>query len=506
MSKLDTCVSLLQRAMVAPSKTNGESTRANQCASFMRELYSKEKVLAEMVGERMAGFCGEILKDCRKMILQETFPVEAKRQAVVASCAACSILSVMQEQVIYGKRNGSSVAPKLLKEFQKISKLQSGCGIFLTLEELRDPSSRALVVSDLLKPCVALLLSRRSLLETDDDDSLRNELKPLVATARQWCTIMCDTASEVSQLWSRSIGTAASQVAKISTNHASLVLLEVSGLLDERNEHSFHSVMSVALALCARAFSEARHLSGSMSLVSQDETDLLASLIAMRSMAQASLLLQEHILLASPPSMLSSSLSLVNLAELVCQISIRSDMGIGERLEKYIDTLENALRKHHQPSYNSFKSAGMLADKRIPSTPNLHETWYVGDGLLLQPLEALFLSMSYCRMILDIESTTSSKFNSMMDKSEIIHALESRGVHSTSLRVLMLEMATSISQSSSPSSVFPNAENIMKKNNCFLAERSLGGTESGLTSGNIDVLMSVSFLLHLPKETAFKVS
>jgi hypothetical protein len=51
-----------------------------------------------------------------------------------------------------------------------------------------------------------------------------------------------------------------------------------------------------------------------------------------------------------------------------------------------------------------------------------------------------------------------------------------------------------------------DVENTLRNNYRVLAERSLGGTESGLTSGTIDALMSVSFLLHLPKEMAFKVS
>ena len=529
VSKLDTCVCILQRTMVASVSTKSNqdeepkpNTRATQCASFMKEIYSNDMVLGERVGERMAGFCSGVLEGSRKMILQEVLVEEAKRQAIVASSTACGMLFAMQDQAITGKRTGSSkdsVSFKLLKDFQKISKLQSGCDIFLTIEELRDPSSRASVVSDLLKPCVDLILSESSLLEdVEDSESLRNEMKPLVATARQWCAILCDDSSEVSQLWSRTIGAAASIVAKRSNNHASLLLLEVSGILDDQQhgqDSSFHSIMSAVLALCTRAFSGAHRLSGSMSFTSQKESDLVASSIAMKSMAQASVLLREHVLMYSPTQDLPAALSLGNLAELVCEISTRSDMSIGERLEKYIGMLQTESQKRHRRIYSPIKkSVGMLADSRIPSAPNLHPTWYIGDGLLLQPLEALSLSMSYCKMILDIESTPFSKLvnkgsNNLMDKSEIIHSLESRGAHSTSLRLLQLSTATSmshiLSSSSTSCSLFSNVEHILNKNNCVLAERSLGGTESGLTSGNIDSLLSVSFLLHLPKEMAFKI-
>lgn len=507
VSKVDTCLFILQRTMVAaPPKQPKVCSRAVQCASFMAEIYSYDAALADIVGERMAGFCAGILEDCRKMILQDIFPEEAKRQAIVASSSACAMLSVMEDRVVVGKRGGrniavSSHASNLLKEFQKISKLQSGCGMFLTIEELRNKSSCATVVSDLLQPSVDLLRTRKSLLEMEDE-SLRNELKPLVATARQWCAVLCDCPRQMSQIWARAIGVAASQVAKISTNHGSLLLLEVSGLLDERNDHSsFHAIMSVALTLCSRAFQEAKY-------ASNDEADSLQSLIAMRCMAQASLLLNEHLLLHSPSSMLSATLSLGNLMELVCGISVRSDMGIGEKLERYIGMLQAASRKHREPTSHtpqSKHSVNMLADKRLPPAPNLHPHWYIGDGLLLPPFEALSLSMSYCKTMLDIESRTSS--SSSKSDSSMLTLLESRGAHATSLRVLMLSTTTSMSQSSSSSSscMFANVENMLKQNTSVLAERSLGGTESGLTSGNIDELMSVSFLLHLPKELAFKV-
>ena len=505
VSKIDTCVSLLQRAMVAapPKGSFSPTYRAEQCASFMREIYSNDAILAERVGERVVAFCAGILEDCKKMILQDNFPEEAKIQAKVACSTSCSILAVMQDQVIQGERHSN--IPKLLKEFQIISKMQSGCGIYLTIEELRNPSSCASVVSDLLQPSVDLLRARSNSLNMEKDCSVHNELIPLVATARQWCDILCGTRSQqTSQIWSRAISNVASKVAKTSTNHGSLLLLAVSGLLDERNEHSsFHAIMSVALTLCAKTFSEVQ-------FISQDETDFSMAILGMRSMAQASQLLNEHILLYSPSSMLSASLSLNCLMELVCDVSIRSDMGIGTKLETYIQMLQTTSRKTRQhfniTHTNKSIVNNMLADKRLPPAPNLHPTWYIGDGLLLPPLDALSLSMAYCKSMLEIESTSRSKSRQpLMEKNDIMRSLESRGAHSTSLRVLMLSTATSMSQSSNPI-MFANVENMLKNNISVLAERSLGGNESGLTSGNIDALMSVSFLLHLPKEMAFKVS
>ena len=505
VSKLDACLFLIQRTMVTPIG-KPSTNRAGQCASFLREIYSVDATLAEAVGERMAAFCAGVVEDCNKKILLETFVVEAKRQAKVACSTACAMLSVMRDQAVIGKPRC-----QLLLEFQKMSKLQggdgtmsSGCDIFMTLEELRDPSCCAVVVSDLLQSSVDLLSSRRIMVEMEDD-SLRDGLRPLVANARQWCAILCDTPSQVSQMWSRAVGVAACRVAMISTK--SLLLLDVSGVLHERTGHpSFHAIMSVALTLCARSLSEAHHLSRSMTLSLRDES-YEPSLITMKSVAQASQLLREHVLLHSPICRLSSSLSLANLTELVCEVTVRSDMGIGERLERYIDMLKAVCRKVEKP-------VEMFADKRLLSAPNLHPTWYIGDGLLLKPLEALNASMSNWKIMLDIESGGYSKSDlassfPLTENSQIVHCLESSGAHATSHRVIMLSVATSLCQSSLPCRtvvVAGDVKNVLINNYRVLAERSLGGTESGLTSGTIDAQMSVSFLLHLPKEMAFKVS
>lgn len=524
ISKLDTCINLLQRTMTTPNnhvRSSSSLSRVEQCASFLLEIYSVDAMLADAVGERMAGFCAIVLEDCKKMILRKTFVMNSKRQAMVATKAACALLSVMRDQASMRKQfcrynsSGARVATSnLLEAFQKVSKLQSGCDIFLTLDELKDPACCASVVSDLLLS-VDVLLSRRVVSEMEED-YLRDELRRLVATARQWCTILCETPSQVSQMWSRVIGIAACRVAKISTNHASILLLEVSGLLHEQTGHSsFHAIMSVALTLCARSVSEAHHLLSSTSQSLHDETHLLPSLIAMRCMAQASQLLREHILLHSPPCRLSSSLSFANLAELICEISIRSDMGIGERLEKYIDTLKSVCRKIHQQSDAATgKPVKMLADKRLASSPNLHPTWYIGDGLLLQPFEALSISMLYWKVMLDVETkgyceSDLGSSNPLAEESQTVQSLESSGAHAIAHRVIMLSAATSMCQISSSCSEYlmsGSVEIILRKNYRVLAERSLGGTDLGLTSGTVDALMSVSFLLHLPKEMAFKVS
>ena len=79
--------------------------------------------------------------------------------------------------------------------------------------------------------------------------------------------------------------------------------------------------------------------------------------------------------------------------------------------------------------------------------------------------------------------------------------LETHGAHSTSIRLIAHGNAASISNTSSL--LFDSETVVNSKAHC--AERSLGGTDAGLTSGSIDSLLSVSFLLELPKEIAFRL-
>lgn len=506
VSKLDTCVSLIQRVMIArPRIVNGqELSRTEHVAAIIHDLYSRDFILAEKVGERTTIFCAEILEDCRRLILQNMFTAETKRQAFLASSTACAILSIMKDYSMRRKpKDIRTEFPFTLKEFQRISRLMAGCDIFITLAELRDPSSCASVLVDLLKPCVDLLEQKSLKVE---DGSHREKLKPMIASAKHWCAILCDTPLQMSELWSRSVGTAASNIAKTTENGSSLLLLEVSGVLDERSgQSSFHSVISVAFTLCGLASAEASKLSKSFPRLSKDREDLLQSLLAMKNMAQASILLREHIILLSPPALLPSTISMANITEFVCEVSCRADLGIGEKIEKHIDLLQAGSRKHRQ---QLTRSSGLLGDEDGPSPmPVLHPTWYIGDGLLLPPTETLLLSMASCNMILDFESYKPSELDyltySLMKVPDIVHVLETRGAHSTSLRLISFSESVALSQSISHS---PFSQSSARKISAALAERSLGGMESGLTSGDIDAMLSISFLIgNLPKETAFNV-
>lgn len=480
ISVVNVCVSLLERVMI--SRGTG---RVGQCARIITTLYSRDALLAEAVGERATNFCAEMLEDCKKLILQDSFAVEAKRKAKQIVQVACSILSVMINEAKKRRKARNEYAQSLrrLKQFEIISRLQLDSDIFLTLSESGNPSSYASVVLELLKPIVTSSLAEHSMASVDD---LRREFKPVIRNAKNWCVALCE-ASEADKVWSYAVGTIASKIAKTSGSNAS-VLLEVSGAFEEGSGAYFQSIVAVALTLCNEAILLTHQLS--KSILPRDDS-LTASLAAMKNMARASQLLRQHAMLSSPANVLPAALSVSTLIELFCEVSVRSDLGVGERLEKEIALL-----------YPTLQKPVSFCQKVLPPSPILHPTWYIGDGLLLQPIDALFGGVSYCQVVSQLEPTgISFTPDQLVATSEIIPMLETNGAHSTSLR--LLAHGNSMSISITGTHLF--GSEIVANSKTLSAGRSLGGTDAGLTSGNIDSLLSVSFLLHLPKETAFKI-
>lgn len=475
---VNVCVSLLERVMI--SRGTG---RVGQCARIMSDLYSKDASLAEAVGKRATSFCEEVLEDCKKLILQDSFAVEAKRKAKHIVRVACSILSVMVNEGKLMRKAPNDCAGSLLKlkQFEIISRLQLESNIFLTLSESGDAFASASVILELLKPILSLSLTNQS---SASVDYLQKELKPLIRNAKNWCTTLCEP-SNVDRLWSYAVGTIASQIAKTSGSNAS-VLLQTSGCF-ESGAH-FHSIVAVALTLYNEALLQTHQLSKSMLPQNDSAT---AVFTAMKNMVQASHLLREHAIISSPANALPTALSVSTLIELVCDVSARSDLGVGERIEKEIALLYPILQK-----------SASFCQKVLPPSPILHPTWYIGDGLLLQPTDALFSCVSYCQIVSQLEPMgLFSTSEQLIATSEICTILETNGAHSSSLRLLAHGNSTSIS--SSGKLLFDSE--IVSNSEALSAGRSLGGTDAGFTSGNVDSLLSVSFLLHLPKESAFKV-
>ena len=198
---------------------------------------------------------------------------------------------------------------------------------------------------------------------------------------------------------------------------------------------------------------------------------------------------------------------LSNITDGVTQVLTRTDCGVGEAIEKLRDELFAKSKSHSEPiCYSHSNTPEDLDGIKTYSNLKLHSTWYVGDGLLLPPLEALSHCMDYCRELMGVQSLATNGTSSAL--CGLYSFLETRGAYSLSLRMLTCAATVTLSTSSSLYSKQGIQEQCNVGHNAVihLAERSLGGSGTGVTSGKIDSQLAVSHLLSLPLKLAFKVS
>jgi hypothetical protein len=185
-------------------------------------------------------------------------------------------------------------------------------------------------------------------------------------------------------------------------------------------------------------------------------------------------------LAVAPSGALPSVVSFGSLLDIVSDVFTRADEGMGEAL----DTFRHGLQTRVWGERLSIKPT----EKKGPASvsplhrPALHPTWYIGDGLLLPPCEALSQSIFYCRKVLGRDSRVEDA------SMELYRFAAGRGARSLALRLLCSSASV---RSSSPESMSMSQVKLvcgeiavgMSETMRSLAERSLGGT--GITSSSL---------------------
>jgi hypothetical protein len=128
-----------------------------------------------------------------------------------------------------------------------------------------------------------------------------------------------------------------------------------------------------------------------------------------------------------------------------------------------------------------------------------YSSWYIGDGLLLPPLEALKHSMEFCSAHLNLAANkTQTKLyadpNFPDSEDDLFSFLSNRGALNLALRVAITDF--------SHNGHYRNINDTL----IALAERSLGSSGSGIVNGNVDSQLAVVHLMNLSTKKAFKVS
>jgi hypothetical protein len=273
---------------------------------------------------------------------------------------------------------------------------------------------------------------------------------------------------------------------------------------DYGDPDAVRAILSVALSLCRRASD------GTASGLEYDDDETLSK---MKDVIRASSLVQDYALLGCPKRTLKALVSLGLLTETASQVVVRADEGVGESLEVFSEKLrqEARARRHHSATVHCRLIEGNCIDTLRVSKPLLHPSWYVGDGLLLSPREALSWSVAFCRDLFSFWHQTGASIDCGMDGAVGLHRfLGDRGAHAVALRISSVFSSIALSTKEFPQAfdgailgdAFVRQQRDTIKSLC---ERSLGGSGSGITSMTIDSQLAVSFLLSLPIKIAFKV-
>ena len=534
ISKVDMCVMFLQNVLFAPEpKKSCEninvsrkkmikttcSLRAEQSSAILRKLYGEDKVLATEVGSQVVIFCSQILSDCSHSNRSEYF----RQNTVQASCVACALLKVIDEHTsakessisneVLFSRLGTKTSIALQRQFSCILSLQTSFSVFLTLSDLRNEGKKKAIVIELLEPAVKIVqeINEFNVKEKKED------LRQCLAHARRGCTLLYGGHNnERDSNWYDAV----SSVACIHID-SYFHLISASGMLDDCNSKaSTDAILKITKALCEKSsndvYNTARVFRYQPSNI-RHENDLLPS--AMMCILRVSSLLREHALVNCPDDSLSSVLDLSDMIEILCQVLDRADGDYGDRIDQYRHGLETDTRNRREPyQYSEHKMDKFDLQMQTSHSPNLHPTYYIGDGLLLPPLEALCYCMSHYAKHFDFLNMLGENNNSNLDDIEVTHILpsdvfsflSSKGAWNVSLTILVrseiLLACDYIAHSKIHDEAGSNNPLITYDETVqCLAERCLGGSNSGMINGSVDSQLAVSHLLSLPIKQAFQV-
>lgn len=486
LTREEACVLVLQRAVAAGDP--------DLCAELLNTVFTLGDAISNRISKRVITYCCQELEEACAMVTDRDggFGHDSLKAKAISACrVGYAIVESCCERFHRGGKSSSllqSSYDTLLRDFNRIQRLQEQHDLFLPLSVFNSQQSTWKASRLLLKPVV----------EAFHGGDAEKRVS-MMTKAKAACFILAHPNGRDSQsMWYSVAGEAASFLASTSKDGRCIDFLAAAGILDDFGEDdAVRAILSVALSLCHRASAE------SFNDLSYDNDTLRR----MEDVIRASSLVHDYALIACPERMLEALVSLALLTETASQVLLRADEGLGETLEILATKLSNEarLRRHHFAREAFAESAG--ANPLRAAKPLLHPSWYVGDGLLLSPRDALSWSVAYCRDMLDV-CLASGASTLGMDGSVGLHRfLGDRGAHAIALRTSSVYASMALSVGGPTRSVDDRNDFMRQQGDTVkaLCERSLGGSGSGITSMTIDSQLAVCFLLSLPLKVAFKV-
>lgn len=571
-NKVNAVTDILNRIMLATSPKSAKkgtiNCRAQQCGELIRYLLQEKKdtYFASKVATHVLRFAVHTIEECSFFCSSQPDDKILHDQRAIsrAACAAAlSISFVLKEFEVknpqYRKSNVSlsfstSTWSDIWSDLRRLQLLQTQYSLYLSLSDLLDENHLADTMSQLLQSAFSMIKERMCQASHEywenEEFSMANDsdwivqLKSMFARARRGCFLLCK--SESCEAWWKAVSSAACNLLHDSGDVACFLFLRASGILEENafatslitSEGTSIALLSVVEALISSASNAVRNKTRNRSQIpipgyedGESDTEAESALAEPESISQrsplfkamlhvvrSSFLIQEYCMVSCPDDKLPAVAASARLIDLICQTLLRADAGYGEALEEKRQMIyENTIITKDKMRDPSAKVLSFL-----PSLPILHPNWYVGDGLLLPPLDSLILSLEHWK---DKESnhfadaTKSACGDSIFSTEwsplgDMYSLLSNRGAHSLTLRLLTLycfDIAPSVLPYPSFSETYVEAhmhdklQKFYQDTVRYLAERSLGGAGAGLTSGAVDSVLSAAHLLILPRKVAFKL-
>jgi hypothetical protein len=481
LSVEDGCGRLMQNAIL-----RGHQEMA---INILESLYDRNSTSAHNVFSRVVCFCIDLIEDNSSH--PGAFPgidseiessMRLKESKIISNCAyELTKIALVHSRMIIRGRFGSGFTTWqydegrlqiLLLDLERLIALQQDHSIFVSLSDLNDPKAMVGIASKLLDNLANMYLNGEI-----------NAASMIVTQTKKACSLL-SRAPQLTE--SDLLFTAAAPIAcrlALRTNgfEAFDFLTDLRILEASQCNLAARCCIAVSLSYC-------RKFSKSNSCLSD----------TMEGLVMASSLLQDYILSHCPPEMLGVAIDFSQLCDIVSQVLARADEGFGEKLAKFRKTLlERAAEKRWSFALSNSISRNNLGESVRISQPMLHPSWYVGDGLLLPPEEAVRKSIDYCKQTMGLKT--------MDDISMGIHAfVANQGAHALALRILSHSTTVQICLHRNENG-FDELEGFNQRISIALVERYLGGTGNGITSGVVDSQLAASFLLSLPLKLAFKI-
>jgi len=482
LSVEDGCGRLIQNTIL-----RGHQDKAR---SILDSLYDRNANSAHNVFSRVISFCIDLIEDNSSFLgafpdenVKIEFSMRLKESNVVTNCAyELTKIAMVHAGMIVGSRFGSGFSTSqykeprlqsLLLDLERLMALQQDHGIFVSLADLNDSKVMVGIASKLLDNLADMYMKGEF-----------NAASTIATKTKRACALLSRTPqlTESDLLFTAATPLACELALRTNGFEAFDFLTDLRILEASQCNLAARCCLSVALSYCMK--------------LSKKSNSCLSD--TMKGLVMASSLIQDYILSHCPAEILGVAIDFSQLCDIVSQVLARADEGIGEKLDEFRKILlERAAEKRWSFALSNSISKNGIGESMRVSQPILHPSWYIGDGLLLPPEEALKKSIEYCKQSMGLQ---------IMDEPSMgIHAfVANRGAHALALRILSHSTTVQICLPHSEISL-NELEDFNQQIGIALVERYLGGTGNGITSGVVDSQLAASFLLSLPLKLAFKI-